>query len=285
MTRLAAAAGLFALSLSTASLAANVVKGSGNSKREARRVEAFEGVSVHAGIHLNVSIGDQSVEVKADDNVLPLVRTEVKDGVLEIGFERQSWTDSFRMISGNVEVTVRTPRLREVDASGGSEARVEAATEASLRLHSSGGSHVSIDKARARTLRIEASGGATVDAAGIDADELSAHGSGGSVLTLSGRAQVADLRFSGGTNVKARSLQVDKLSVSGSGGGEARLRSAETIRGGLSGGSTLHVGGSPKSKVNTSGGSEVVYEDGRRERRARDEDRRDRDARDEDDDD
>lgn len=289
MTRATAGIGLLAFSLSTACFAANVVKGSGNTRRETRKVDSFDAVAVRAGIHLTVSIGDPLVEVKADDNVLALVRTEVKDGTLEVGFERQSWTDSFRMISGTVEVTVRTPRLREVDASGGSEAKVDAGTEGSLRLQSSGGSHITIDKAGARKLKIDASGGATVDAAGIDADELDAGGSGGAVLTLSGRAQRAKLRFSGGSTIKARSLAVDELNVGGSGGGEARLRSAESIKGGLSGGSTLHVGGSPRSKVSTSGGSEVVYEDGRRkssseDRNDRDEDRRDREDRDESDD-
>ena len=284
MTRPIAAIGLLALSLSTASSAANSVRGSGNSKREARRVDSFDAVAVHAGIHVNISAGDQSVEVKADDNVLPLVRTEVVDGVLEIGFVKKSWTDSFRMIDGSVEVTVHTPRLRGVNASGGAEAKVDATTEANVRLQSSGGSHVSVDRAAARTLRIDASGGATVDAGGIDADDLRAHDSGGAVLSLTGRAQRAELEFSGGTTVKARSLAVQDLDVSGSGGGEARLRSADSIRGRLSGGSTLHVGGSPKAKVNTSGGSEVVYEDGRRDRGSRDEDRRGR-SHDRDDDD
>src|SRR5205085_12585169 len=123
-----------------------------------------------------------------------------------------------------------------------------------------------IERAPARGLQINASGGSTIDAGGLDTAELEARGSGGAVLRLKGRAAQADLSFSGGTVIKAPSLEVDKLSIQGSGGGEARVQVAQAVKGSLSGGSTLHVGGSPRTRVSTSGGGEVVYDDDRRGR-------------------
>jgi hypothetical protein len=263
--RASLSAGLAAFVLSAACFAGNTVRGSGRAQRERRDVGAFDAVAVQSGIHATISIGEKLVEVKADDNVLPLVVTEVKDGTLEIGFEKNTWL----MSEANVEVKVRTPKLRAVQASGGAEAKVESSTSSSLTIGASGGAHVSIERTPARELQIRASGGSTVDAAGLDAAELDASGSGGAVLRLGGRAAQAHLSFSGGTDIKATSLEVDKLVVQGSGGGEARLRVAQAIKGSLSGGSTLHVGGNPRSEVNTSGGAEVVYEDGHRARSSR----------------
>jgi hypothetical protein len=260
MMRASLSAGLVAFVFSAACFAGNPVRGSGRAQRERRDVGSFDAVAVQSGIHATISIGEPLVEVKADDNVLSLVVTEVKDGTLEIGFEKNTWL----MSEAKVEVKVRTPKLRAVQASGGAEARVESSTSSSLSIGASGGAHVSIERTPARELQIRASGGATVEAGGLDAAELDARGSGGAVLRLEGRAAQAHLSFSGGTDIKAPSLEVDKLSVQGSGGGEAHLKVAQAIKGSLSGGSTLHVGGNPRSKVNSSGGAEVVYEDGRR---------------------
>lgn len=265
MTRTTVGAGLTAFVLSAACFAGTSVRGSGRAQRETREVGSFDAVAVHSGIHAVISIGDPLVEVKADDNVLPLVVTEVKDGMLDIGFEKNTWL----MSNTRVEVTVRTPKLRAVDASGGAEAKVASSTSAALTIGASGGSHVSIERAPARELQIRASGGATVDAAGLDAAELDASGSGGAVLRLKGRAAQADLSFSGGTVIKAPSLEVEKLSIQGSGGGEARVKLAQAIKGSLSGGSTLHVGGNPRTRVSTSGGGEVVYDDDRQARSSR----------------
>ncbi len=247
-----------------AAAALSLVTFAAQAKRsEERRVGEFDAVEVSAGIHAVVSIGDRSVDVEGDDEAVAKVRTEVHDGVLEIG-----WVKShgfFNWNTGEVTVHVRTPHLRMASASGGAHADVTALTEAKARLSASGGGSVTIERAAARELEIEASGGATVTAAGIDADSLSAGGSGGAVLELKGRAAEADLSFSGGTTVKARGLEAQRVRVDGSGGGDARLKISEAVKGSLSGGSTLHVDGSPRAKVRTSGGGEVVYADGRRD--------------------
>ena len=273
MTRRLAAGSLLALSLTATGFAAHAARsGPGTSKTESRRVESFDAVAVHAGIHATITIGDPFVEVKADDDILPKVRTEVKDGVLEIGFEREKGIFGNLWNDARVEVRVRTPKLAAVHASGGADAKVEASTGSKLTLGASGGGHVTIDRATGRELRVEASGGGTVEAAGLDAADLQAHGSGGGVIKLVGRAAVVELEFSGGAVIKGRDLAVEKATVRGSGGGSAHLKTAEVVQGSLSGGSTLHVGGNPQAKVRTSGGGEIVYEDGGRKGRGRHDD-------------
>jgi hypothetical protein len=261
----------FALTLTGACFAAHAVRGSGNLKTEPRSVADFEAVAVHAGIHAVVSLGDKSVEVRADDNILPLVRTEVRGNTLQIGFEPHNaiWS------SGEVTVVVRTPRLRGLEASGGADIRAESSNGETLQIGASGGGHASVGKAVAREIEVRASGGATVEARAIDAEHLSANGSGGAVLRLSGRAVEAQLRYSGGTDIHAQDLDVGRLSVSGSGGGDAQVHVGEAVRGGLSGGTTLHVAGNPqRARVSTSGGAEVVYRDGNQGRPQRGRDHR-----------
>jgi hypothetical protein len=185
-----------------------------------------------------VEIGPRGpVEIEADDNLLPLIETEVVDGRLEIRFQRFSniWG------SGGVHIQVRAPVFRYLGASGGAEivAELEPVEE----------------------LEVKASGGAEVHARGIDVARLSASGSGGADLELSGVAQRLTLRMSGGTKVKAGRLSARAVRVSGSGGSTAEVRASESLKGELSGGSGVHLIGNASSRVSTSGGSSVDYDD------------------------
>src|SRR4051794_16015332 len=80
-----AAAG-FALLLGAACFAG--VRGSGNLKAETRDVPDFDAVAVGAGIRATITIGPRKpIRIEGDDNVLPLVQTTVRDGVLKVEFE------------------------------------------------------------------------------------------------------------------------------------------------------------------------------------------------------
>jgi hypothetical protein len=232
MTRIAAA------SLLCSACYANVVRGSGRTVHQTREVPAFEGVSVAQGIHATVEIGRQGpIEIEGDENLISMVETGVSDGRLEIRFARRVsvWD------GGDINVKVSAPVIRFLGASGGAEIRAELE--------------------RVEELEMAASGGAEIHARGIDAAEVSAEGSGGAELDLAGRTEKLFLRMSGGTHVKAARLSTRSVRVSGSGGAHAEIRASDTIRGELSGGSDVHLIGNASSRVATSGGSSVDYDD------------------------
>src|SRR5258708_6420102 len=62
------------------------VKGSGNTMTETRAVSGFDQVSVSGAGELTLAQGDQeSLTIEADDNLLPLIRSDVQGGHLSIG--------------------------------------------------------------------------------------------------------------------------------------------------------------------------------------------------------
>ncbi len=214
--------------LSTATLA----------RSEDRDVPEFNAVYVSAGIRANVEIGPRRpVRVEADDEVLKLIETRVEDNALHIGFKPHlGWHGDQR-----VTVTIQTPQLRAIAASGGSIVRAAFT--------------------RADRCDIEASGGSEIRARGIDASHLSLEGSGGSVFDLQGRADALGLHLSGGSRIHGRDLSVKDADVQASGGSQGELRVNGNLRGSLSGGSELHVRGGARARVATSGGSSVEVED------------------------
>ena len=60
------------------------VIGSGHFLEERREVPAFHRVEVCSGLHATVEQGRHSVIVRGDDNIVPHVATEVRDGVLHV---------------------------------------------------------------------------------------------------------------------------------------------------------------------------------------------------------
>jgi hypothetical protein len=212
------------------------IRGSGHVVREQRTVPAFTGIEVHGGVHVVLETGPQSVEVETDDNLIGLMETRVEDGRLQIGF--QNFTNVW---NAEVHVRIALPEVTYLSASGGSDIRAELAP--------------------AEALELSASGGGAVRASGIQVATLTASGSGGARLQMAGSAGDLQLHMSGGTRVKAARLETRSIKVSGSGGCSAEVRAMDTVRGSLSGGCGIHLSGGASSRVKTSGGASVDYDD------------------------
>ena len=228
---------LLALSLS-AGCYGDVIRGSGRPGRESRELAPFDGVEVGGGIHVTVAIGPaQAVVVEADENVLALVETRVDGGILKVHFR----THINLRNTGDVNVIVQRPSLASLEASGG------AGIDASL--------------AATPGLSLEASGGGVIRARGLAVKKLEASASGGGRLELAGAADQVLLHFSGGARLRGAKLRARVVQVDGSGGCDGELEVSEMVRGNLSGGCSLHVIGNASSRVATSGGASVAWDD------------------------
>lgn len=85
--------------------------------------------------------------------------------------------------------------------------------------------------------------------------------SGGADLTGSGEADSYVLRASGGADVDLADLVAESVEVDASGGSDVRIYASESVEGEASGGSNVRIYGDPaRSRVDTSGGADVDYE-------------------------
>lgn len=194
-----------------------VVIGSGDEIEDMRNVREFSRLNVHQGLEVVASVGlEHSVTVRGDDNLVPRVVTEVRNGTLDI--DVLDWV-SLAPVAGLV-IEVTAPALEEIGASGGAQ--------------------VMVDGIDADELRVQASGGARVALEGV-VGELSAQASGGSGLRL-GRlaAEFADLYASGGSTINVQVLE--EVSIEGSGGATIRISGRPAVRRQiLSGGSSVEI--------------------------------------------
>lgn len=186
--------------------------GTGGIKTETRQAAPFSKIEAGFGIRITVGIGaSKPLEVRAQENILPIIVTDVQDDTLRI--RGNSEFDS----STVVEVTIVTPTLTSVSLGGGSSARITGiaadrlgvavggggsitatGTVGALSLMMTGGSDAKLADLMAKTVGIELSGGST--AALRASDGVSGSASGGSHATVAGDARL-NVQVSGGAEV------------------------------------------------------------------------------------
>ena len=178
-------------------------RGEGAVKTEARDVAAFSRIETSAGIDVKVTFKPTpSLEVHAQENLLPLIIAEVKNDTLHLRTAHGYFTTE------KVEVVLTTPSLTRLVLSGGTHgqitdlqaddmelelsggSRLDATGKATnLALRMSGGSAAGLQDLETGTIKLDASGGcnATVRASG----EVRGAASGGSRITVIGDAALS----------------------------------------------------------------------------------------------
>jgi hypothetical protein len=216
----------------------NVTVGSGVARRETRQLAAFSSLEVSGDLRARVAAGAPSpVTITADDNLLPLLLTELVGGRLVAGWR---WDASVQpRIPPTLEL--QTPVLAGARASGDSS--IEATTGAVDRFnaHSSGAARI--------TVRMLEAGHATVQA------------SGDSSVEIDGRAAALEVTASGSAETGLRFLDAGDVTALGSGDAQLEVRAASAIAGVLSGASRLRVWGHPPLRsISTSEDASVGYQ-------------------------
>jgi hypothetical protein len=212
-------------------------QGSGMVATEARTVPEFEAISTSDAIDLQVSQGAQrSLQVQADDNLLPLLETVVEDhnGVptLNVRWKRG---ESIRSRS-KVALTVVVPRLRALSLSGSGGIRVESFTTPALQVALSGSGDARLEN--------------------LSTDDLGIRISGSGDVSGSGKAARLKVSISGNGDVRLTALHADDVQVRIAGSGDAAVFADKTLDVHIAGsGDVTYIGSATvRSSVAGSGG-------------------------------
>lgn len=163
----------------TAPTQATVI-GSGRMIAESRPVRGFQTIVVAAGIQAVVSFTpSETLDITAEDNILPLVESSVIDGRLTLGWRPGSGSIS----SHGVVCRVGAATLRGVSATAGSRIEVEGLDAGDFSIDLSGASSFA-GSGSVERLRLDLSGASRADAPGVTARSANATLSGASVVRL-----------------------------------------------------------------------------------------------------
>lgn len=174
------------------------VSGSGNVVTENREISNFKAVDVGGIFQVEITAQkDFGIEVQADDNLLPLIKTEVEGGVLKIESE-----EKFKS-KNPVIIKVSAPNIEELEVSGASKVNLNDLNNEELTVDSSGASKITVSGSTAN-LTVDVSGASKIDAENLRSQNASVDASGASSvnLAISGDLKVdasgaSSIRYSG----------------------------------------------------------------------------------------
>ena len=205
---------------------------------EERNVDDFDKLEVTSGIDVKLSQGSRHrVIIKANEDIIDNVETEVVNGTLKISIER-TW---FRG-GASVDAEITFVNLESIDLSAGSD------------LESEG-------KLEFRELDIKASSGSDLKI-NLEAASVNLVVSSGSDATLSGSARSFKAKASSGSDINAYEFETADATLECSSGSDVKAYVTKTMNVKASSGSDVHYRGDPKlMEVNTSSGSDLIKTD------------------------
>ncbi len=174
----------------------NSIQGSGVAKTETRPIAAYENIVVDGTVDVEIKTdAPVSLQITGDDNIVPLVQTEVKNGVLHIS--TQDGTSYSAKV--NLVIHTTTPVLTSVKSNGTSDVTVQAV----------------------KLAEIEVTGTGQVIATGLNTPTLLVKSTGTSDVTLTGSTQKLVAKVSGTGALDAKNFKALDADVSVSGTGDA----------------------------------------------------------------
>jgi hypothetical protein len=211
----------------------NVTRGSGHVTTQTRDVSGFTGVSMTWQGDLSITQGDtEGLSIEAEDNILPLIITNVQGGKLIIGL-KEGFTGGVVVPTKPVKYNLQVKNLNSIDVSGAGTVTAASLKSDNLKLSSSGAANMNLQQ--------------------INATSLSTDTSGAGNLTLAGQVQTQDISISGFGNYNAGDLQSDSATLELSGTGSATVWAAKSLSVKISGAGNVSYYGSPQVTQTLSG--------------------------------
>ena len=178
------------------------VGGSGNLRKEKRETAPFNSISTEGAFEIEIVCQKpQGLEIEGDDNILPLIRTDVSNNVLRVRSTRGYSTSRPITLkitlpdmvglsasgAGTVVVTGIKNEKFEIDANGAPNVKASGETQA-LSIDANGAGKIDTHKLRAANVKVDSKGAPSVQVYASQLLDVTV--SGPSRVTYDGNAEV-----------------------------------------------------------------------------------------------
>ena len=207
------------------------IEGSGVPATEERQVADFDAIEFTGQGKVEIVQGREfGLTITADDNIIGLLASEVRDGRLVL------WTDTEEResIRPRTDITYQI-RLKDLE-----------------ELEISGAGNFSCASLKTDELNIRFSGAGSIDM-DLTVADLRARFSGAGEARLKGRAENQDVKVSGACSWMCRDLKSRSATIKLSGTGNAELNASDTLIIDISGVGNVSYLGDPEVTKNVSG--------------------------------
>jgi hypothetical protein len=188
----------------------NQIVGSGKRALQKRDVGTFTSISSEGAFEIRVTCQQAAaLEIEADDNILPLISTEVSNGVL-----RLKPIESYS--SGEpVTLKITVPNLEALNVSGAGKIDISGVKNDKLEIDASGAPSINVS-GLTRIIDIETSGAAKIDTHKLRASRAVVNSKGVSNIDLDVSDQL-DVTISGPSRVSYEGDPIVNKQINGPG--------------------------------------------------------------------
>jgi hypothetical protein len=207
-------------------------RGSGNVVNETREVSNFRAIEINYPAEVFVEQGSQeSLKIEAEDNLLPNLKTQVRNGTLEIFYKREN--GKHVNPTKTVKITIVAKDLADVEFNSAGELTIKGLKTDSLDVSLSGAGNLELDRVEVKDLGVNLSGAGS--------------------MAASGTAEDLDLNISGFGDFKGADLHDKVAHVDISGAGSATVWVDDDLTAGISGAGSISYYGSASVTKQISG--------------------------------
>jgi hypothetical protein len=186
------------------------ITGNGNLKKEDRKVGTFNAIASSGSWNIKISYGNsETIQVEGDENILPYLITEVKDGQLQI---KQKKLVNFRT-KNNLVVYVSLTKLTSLSLSGSGNVNGDGA-------FTNGGK---------TDIRVAGSGNVDLSFDHFNEISIALSGSGNVKLKASNSSNNIDAKLSGSGNIDCSNVPCNDAFASISGSGNIKFYAKKLI--------------------------------------------------------
>lgn len=199
------------------------IKGDGNLKKETRTVADFNSLSSHGAIDVKITYGNSnSIEVEADENLLPYIETNVENGKLIIQTKKNVNLNSRRKMTVSVSMTkINTLQL---SGSGNIDGDGSFTSDEETKIMLSGSGNIHLASGSFKSLNVAISGS-------------------GNILVKGGSANSVLVSVSGSGNADCSDIAADNVDVKISGSGNAKVNVNKSLSADISGSGNVYYKG------------------------------------------
>jgi hypothetical protein len=201
---------------------------------EERDVSGFTGIDMSTFGKVVITQGeDESLTIKGSDNVVPLVKTTVRGGVLAIELDKNINPLGVNNAEEVLSFTITVKDLSSLTISGLAEVEMGSLSTSTLTLDMSGAGHVQLS--------------------GLAAEDVDITMSGLGGVEVAGEASNATINISGAGEVNAGDLKCQTADVDISGLGTATVWVTDELTGTISGAGNVRYYGDPVTHTESTG--------------------------------
>lgn len=202
------------------SVFAKMVKGNGNIKSENREVSNFDAIKVSGAFKVILSQNDDySLKITADENLLEIIKTKVKNDILYISTEKDIYK------SNELTLYIGFKHLSKLIANGANTIK----NNGIIRFDD---------------FYFETNGASTASLH-IKANQLDIENSGASTIKLEGKSKIFNVDINGAGSVNAVKLESEKCEINISGVGSGKVYATKELKVDISGIGSVKYKGSP----------------------------------------